>query len=84
MLRGTLCLNMTKQKAKEIASEYGFDIDELYVHIPSSGKALGPHIELDADFSHTEIPSDMNRQLMELVDIEDKQPATKHHLESVL
>lgn len=74
----------SKQTAKEIANEYGYDLEELYVHIPSRGKAKGPHIELDADFSHTEIPPSMNRRLMNLVDVSDESEATKHELLNVL
>lgn len=70
----------------EILESYEVDyaIEDLYVHIPSSGKVRGPHIELEGDFSHVEIPSGLNRELMELVDVEDEQPATKHHLTDVL
>lgn len=68
----------------DIAAEHGYDLDDLYVHIPSSGKARGAHVELEGDFSHTEIPGEMNRQLMAQVDVSDKQPATKHKLTAVL
>jgi len=63
-------------------SEY--EPEDLYVHIPSGGKVRGPHIELEGDFSHTEISRDLNRDLMSLVDVSEKQPATKHHLLDVL
>ena len=81
----TELLNMnTIQEAEEIATEYGYELTDLYVHIPASGKANTTHIELADDFSHTEIPNDLNTELMKLVDVSSKQPATKHEISTVL
>lgn len=74
--------NTVEDVLQEHNSDY--EPEDLYVHIPSTGKARGPHVELEGDFSHTEIPRDLNRALMDLVDVADEQPATKHHLLDVL
>lgn len=72
------------QAVEELLEDSDFTLDELYVHIPSTGKAKGPHIELEGDYTHTQIPNDLNRDLMQYVDTDAKQPATKHPLANLL
>lgn len=75
-------MSSIETKVRNIASNYGYKAEELYVHIPARGKIDGPHIELIDDFSN--LPRDVNRDLMEFVDVSDKQTSTKHKLLNVL
>lgn len=73
-----------RQAVEELLEDSEFTIEELYVHIPSSGKIMGPHIELSADFSHERISRNLNSDIMEYVETEGLQPATKHQLTNLL
>ncbi len=71
-----------ESRVNTIALNHGYDVQELYVHIPA-GNYYVPHIELEGDFADR-VPSELNKKLMNFVDIEDKQPSTKHKLLDVL
>jgi len=70
-----------ESRVKTEALNHGHNAEELYVHIPSRGVGKA-HIELEEDFSN--VSPEMNRALMEYVDVSDEQVATKHKLLDVL
>lgn len=72
-----------RDKLQKILEQSAFELEELYVHKPSTNKR--PRLELKGDFTASKIPFELNREIIDnYVDVSDESVSTKHELKNVL